>query len=124
MIVLGLVLVLIATGAIVVASMEPSATATDASFTVFGYGFAPNHLEMFVAGAVVAAALLLGIAMVNSGSRRAARRRRALRHNRSEAVRLEEEKRELERKLERERHSEDQLVAGAPAQRRPEDRPA
>lgn len=124
MIVLGLVLVLIATGAIVVASMEPSATATDASFAVFGYGFTPNHLEMFIAGAVVAAVLLLGIAMVNSGSRRAAKRRRALRHNRSEAVRLEEEKRELERKLEHERHSEDQLVAGAPAQRRPEDRPA
>ncbi|MFI6502429.1 hypothetical protein [Nonomuraea typhae] len=124
MIVLGLVLVLIATGAIVVAAMEPSATATDASFTILNYSFAPNHLEMFVAGAVVAAVLLIGIAMVNSGARRASVRRRESRHNRHEAARLEEEKRALERRLEHEvpRQNHDRLVAGS--HRRTEDHPA
>jgi hypothetical protein len=58
----------------------------------------------------------VGIAMVSSGSRRSAHRRRNVRAARAEAsskvARLEDEKRELERKLQREPEPTDRLVAG------------
>ncbi|MFC7103548.1 hypothetical protein ACFQQB_25770 [Nonomuraea rubra] len=67
--------------------------------------------------------------MLGSGSRRTARQRRRLRSARAEAsdrvARLEDEKRDLERKLEREHtngpahgdHSGDRLVAGSDERR-------
>lgn len=123
MIVLGLLFVLLAAGAVVVTVMEPSTTASTASFTMFGYTVQPNHLEMFVAGAGAAVALLLGFALINAGSRRSARRRRRFHDSQAEAARLESEKRALERKLEPDGRMEpgDRLVAGPPAPRKPED---
>ncbi|MEU4231333.1 hypothetical protein AB0F17_44155 [Nonomuraea sp. NPDC026600] len=121
MILLGLVLVLLAGGAIALVASEETAR-----YILFGYTFEFDSLGMFIAGAVTAAVLLLGIAMISSGSRRTATRRRQARVARAETssrvARLEEEKRELQRKLEREHktqpvprpepESADRLVAG------------
>ncbi|WP_143590127.1 hypothetical protein [Thermoactinospora rubra] len=120
MVVLGLLLVLAAAGAIAFVSVNASTT-SDATFSAFGYSVAANHLEMFLAGAAVAAVLLVGIAMLNSGTRRAAERRRRLRAVRHEArdkvAQLEAEKRELERKLEEEHTAHADTRADVPAQR-------
>ncbi|WP_327088248.1 hypothetical protein OIE66_38980 [Nonomuraea sp. NBC_01738] len=78
MIVLGLLLVLLAAGAVVVAAMEPSATVSTVAITLLGYTVQPNHLEMFVAGAVAATLLFLGLMLINLGSRRSARRRKLI----------------------------------------------
>lgn len=106
MIVLGLLLILLAAGGIALVSLEPTATASTATFTYFGYTVQPTHLEMFLIGAATAAVLLIGLAMISSGSRRAARRRKAVREARHEAddrvAQLENEKRRLEHKLETE----------------------
>lgn len=121
MILLGLLLVLLAGGAIALVASEETAR-----YILFGYTFEFNSFGMFIAGAVTAAVLLLGIAMISSGGRRSATRRRQARVARAEAssrvARLEEEKRELERKLEREHETQpvprldpepaDRLVAG------------
>jgi hypothetical protein len=105
MIFLGLVLVLLAGGAIVLVATEESAR-----YILFGYTFQFDHVEMFAAGAVTAAVLLAGLALIGVGARRSARRRRRLRSARTEAsnrlARLEDEKRELERRLEREQAAE------------------
>ncbi|GAA2377219.1 hypothetical protein [Nonomuraea africana] len=131
MIVLGLILVLLAGAAIYVVAMEP-----DTSYTVFGYTFQPSHLEMFLTGAVTAGVLLLGISLLASGSRRSAARRRKLREVRHQAddrvAKLEDEKRQLERKLHEDdsaapatdtvprqaTHTDDHLVAGRPSEER------
>lgn len=101
MIFLGLLLVLLAGGAAILVATEDSAR-----YVLFGYTFAPNHIEMFLAGAAASAALLLGIWMIMIGSRRSAQRRRRLRSARADAsdrvAKLENEKRELEKKLDRE----------------------
>ncbi|WP_336212059.1 hypothetical protein [Nonomuraea sp. LPB2021202275-12-8] len=113
MIFLGLLLVLLAGAAVVLVATEESAR-----YILFGYTFEPNHIEMFVAGAATAGVLLLGIWLMMLGSRRSAQRRRRLRSVRADAsdrvAKLEDEKRELERKLEREHTTDDQLVAGRP----------
>lgn len=141
MIVLGLILILLAAGAIVLISLEESTTASTASLTVFDYTFQPNHLEMYLAGAATAGVLLLGLAMIGSGYRRSSHRRRQMREARVEAhdrvARLEDEKRRLERKLTESettpqvprQHdggtppppppSDDRLVAGPATHRRP-----
>ncbi|MEU6713669.1 hypothetical protein ABZ897_19505 [Nonomuraea sp. NPDC046802] len=110
MILLGVILVLLAGGAVALVATEESAR-----YILFGYTFELNHVEMFLAGAVTAAALLLGLWLVGSGSRRGARRRHRRRAARAEAssrmARLEGEKRDLERKLEREHAPGDRLVA-------------
>ncbi|MFI6321490.1 hypothetical protein ACIBG8_28400 [Nonomuraea sp. NPDC050556] len=130
MIVLGVILILLAAGGIALVSLEPTATDSTATFTDFGYVLHPTHLDMFVTGAATAAVLLIGLAMISSGSRRAARRRRALRSTRHEArdrvSQLEDEKRMLQQRLDtddqlEDRHTSDRLVAGAPAQRPPEE---
>lgn len=106
MIVLGVLLILLAGAAFALVLTEESAR-----YILFGYTFEPNHVEMFLAGAAVSVVLLLGLWMLGSGSRRTAKQRRRLRSARAEAsdrvARLEDEKRDLERKLEREHaHSE------------------
>lgn len=109
MILLGLLLVLLAGGAIALVASEETAR-----YILFGYTFEFNSFGMFIAGAATAAVLLLGIAMISSGSRRSAVRRRQARVARTEAssrvARLEEEKRELQRKLKDEREHEPQPV--------------
>ncbi|MCF6466888.1 hypothetical protein FAF44_00460 [Nonomuraea sp. MG754425] len=114
MIVLGLLLVLLAGGAFALVLTEESAR-----YILFGYTFELGHVQMFLAGAAAAAVLLAGVWLLGSGSRRAARQRRRLRAARAETsnrmARLEGEKRDLERKLEREHTAVpgDRLVAGA-----------
>ncbi|KAB8190304.1 hypothetical protein FH608_035625 [Nonomuraea phyllanthi] len=109
MIVLGLILVLLAGAAIAWVLTEESAR-----YILFGYAFEPDHVETFLVGAATGAVLLLGLWLLGSGSRRSARRRRRLRGVRAEAssrvARLEDEKRELERRLE-----------NGPKETRPED---
>ncbi|SFK04395.1 hypothetical protein SAMN05216275_11625 [Streptosporangium canum] len=105
MIVLGLLLIILAGAAVVAVSWDEAATATTpASFTVFDQTIQLSQLEFFFAGAVTGALFLLGLAVMFSGMRRSATHRRKLRSSRMEArdrvARLEEEKRELERKLE------------------------
>ncbi|MGN9837789.1 hypothetical protein ACTMTI_06685 [Nonomuraea sp. H19] len=109
MIFLGLILVLLAGGAIALVATEESSR-----YILFGYTFELNHLEMFLAGAATTAVLLLGLWLLGSGSRRTARQHRRMRSARAEAssrvAQLEDEKRDLERRLEHE-HSGDRLVA-------------
>ncbi|MFF0770142.1 hypothetical protein ACFYUK_14740 [Nonomuraea wenchangensis] len=116
MIFLGLILVLLAVGAGVLVFTEESSR-----YILFGYTFELNQVEMFLAGAVTAAVLLAGLWMLSSGARRTAKQRRSLRDQRAEAssrmARLEEEKRELERRLEREHAAKQAPVKGVPAQR-------
>ncbi|WP_449061709.1 hypothetical protein [Planomonospora algeriensis] len=104
MIVLGLLLIVLAGAAVIAVSWDEAATSTaTASFTVFDRTFQLSQLEFFFAGVVTGAVLLLGVALMLAGMRHAAARRRRLRDSRMEArdrvARLEEEKRELERKL-------------------------
>ncbi|MER5650067.1 hypothetical protein [Streptosporangium sp. NPDC002524] len=83
---------------------ETAASTTTASFTVFDRLFQFTQLELFFAGVATGAVFLLGLGMMFSGMRRSAAKRRSMRASRTEArdrvTRLEEEKRELERKLE------------------------
>ncbi|GAA2851161.1 hypothetical protein GCM10010517_08740 [Streptosporangium fragile] len=105
MIVLGLLLIVLAGATVIAVSWDETAASTaTASFTVFDRTFQLTQLEMFFAGVATGAVFLLGLAIVLAGMRRSAVRRRRLRASRAEArdrvARLEEEKRELERKLE------------------------
>ncbi|WP_188188723.1 hypothetical protein [Nonomuraea sp. SYSU D8015] len=113
MILLGLLLVLLAVGAVALVLTEETSR-----YILFGYTFELNHLEMFLAGAATAAVLVLGLWLLSSGSRRTARQRRRLRSARAEAssrvAQLEDEKRDLERRLEREHTTSDRLVARGP----------
>ncbi|WP_113698613.1 hypothetical protein [Nonomuraea lactucae] len=107
MIFLGLILVLLAGGAVVLVATEESAR-----YILFGYTFQPDHVEMFAAGAVTAAVLMAGLLLIGAGSRRSARRRRQALSARAEATdkvaKLEDEKRDLQRRLEREQAAERQ----------------
>ncbi len=106
MIVLGLLLIVLAGATVIAVSWdETAASTTTASFTVFDRLFQFTQLELFFAGVATGAVFLLGLGMMFSGMRRSAAKRRSLRASRMEArdrvTRLEEEKRELERKLEK-----------------------
>lgn len=105
MIVLGLLLIVLAGATVIAVSWdETAASTTTASFTVFDRLFQFTQLELFFAGVATGAVFLLGLGMIFSGMRRSASKRRNLRASRTEerdrVARLEEEKRELERKLE------------------------
>ena len=84
MIVLGLLLILIAGGAVVFAVMAPSATAETIVVTALGVKVSASPLAMFLAGAV--SVVLLGIAyvLISRGARRKARSRKELRDLRKE----------------------------------------
>ncbi|GAA2291725.1 hypothetical protein GCM10010149_43930 [Nonomuraea roseoviolacea subsp. roseoviolacea] len=102
---LGLVLVLLAGGAVVLVATEETSR-----YILFGYTLQLDHVQMFAAGAVTAVVLLLGLWMMVAGTRRSARRRRRMRADQAQTsdrvARLEDEKRELEQRLERERAAE------------------
>ncbi|GIH97272.1 hypothetical protein Psi01_79020 [Planobispora siamensis] len=90
--------------AIAVSWDETAASTATASFTVFDRTVQFTQLEFFFAGVATGAVFLLGLALLFAGLRRSAARRKQLRATRMEArdrvAQLEEEKRELERKLE------------------------
>ncbi|MFI9593513.1 hypothetical protein [Nonomuraea sp. NPDC052265] len=102
---LGLILVLLAGGAVALVATEESSR-----YILFGNTYQLDHVQMFVAGAVTAAVLLAGFWLIGAGSRRTARKRRRLRAARAEASdrvsRLEGEKRDLERRLDHDRAAE------------------
>ncbi|WP_326646516.1 hypothetical protein OG884_17990 [Streptosporangium sp. NBC_01755] len=105
MIVLGLLLVVLASATVIAVSWdETAASTTTATFTVFDRVIQLTQLELFFAGVATGAVLLLGLGIMFAGMRRSSSHRRRLRASRAEArdrvTRLEEEKRELERKLE------------------------
>ncbi|MGW2191837.1 hypothetical protein ACWCSH_05735 [Streptosporangium sp. NPDC001682] len=83
---------------------ETAASTTTATFTMFDRVIQLTQLELFFAGVATGAVLLLGLGIMFAGMRRSSAHRRRLRTSRAEArdrvIRLEEEKRELERKLE------------------------
>ncbi|NUW44714.1 hypothetical protein [Nonomuraea rhodomycinica] len=107
---LGLVLVLLAGGAVVLVATEETSR-----YILFGYTLQLDHVQMFAAGAITAAVLLLGLWMMVAGTRRSARRRRRMRADQAQTsdrvARLEDEKRELERRLEREHAATDRAAA-------------
>ncbi|NUR83555.1 MAG: hypothetical protein HOY71_05645 [Nonomuraea sp.] len=55
------------------------------AYTAFGYTVVPDGQQMFLAGAVAMALLVLGLWMMSSGSARSFRRRRQLRAARRHA---------------------------------------
>ncbi|MFB9879300.1 hypothetical protein ACFFMN_15240 [Planobispora siamensis] len=102
---LGLLLIVLAGAAAIAVSWDETAASTaTASFTVFDRTVQFTQLEFFFAGVATGAVFLLGLALLFAGLRRSAARRKQLRATRMEArdrvAQLEEEKRELERKLE------------------------
>ncbi|MFI6506076.1 hypothetical protein ACIBCT_00585 [Streptosporangium sp. NPDC050855] len=82
---------------------ETAASTTTATFTMFDRTYQLTQLELFFAGVATGAVFLLGLGIIFAGMKRSAARRRKLRAARAEehdrVTRLEEEKRELERKL-------------------------
>lgn len=114
MVVLGVVLILLAIAAAIAATVnEPTASTT---ITVFDRAFEVTATQMFVLGIITAALFLLGLALLLKGMQRARARRRELRHARSDVrdrvARLEEEKRELQRRLENARPTGDTTAPG------------
>ncbi|MFG1947489.1 hypothetical protein [Nonomuraea sp. NPDC048826] len=110
MIFLGLLLVILGAGGAILVFAEEGTT-----YDMFGYTFQPNHVEMFVAGAAAATVLLLGLWLIMAGSRRSAKRRRALRATRADAshrvAELEDEKRRLQERLEKEHAAKQRTAA-------------
>ncbi len=84
MIVLGLLLILVAVGAVVFAVTAPSATAQIIVVTALGLKVSASPLAMFVAGAVSLLLLAIGYVLISRGTRRKARSRKELRHLRKE----------------------------------------
>ncbi|MER7132814.1 hypothetical protein [Streptosporangium saharense] len=98
-------MIVLAGATVVAVSWDEAATAAStATFTVFDRTIQLSQLEFFFAGAVTGMVFLLGLALLFAGMRHSAVRRRKMHASRLEArdrvARLEQEKRELERKLE------------------------
>jgi membrane protein implicated in regulation of membrane protease activity len=84
MIVLGLLLILIAAGAVVFAVMAPSATAETIVVTALGVKVSASPLAMFLAGAMSVVVLGIAYLLISRGARRKARSRKELRDLRKE----------------------------------------
>jgi len=84
MIVIGVLLILIAVGAVTFVVMSPAAVTEAVELTAIGITVNATPLASFVAGAVTVALLGLGSAMISQGARRKARSRRELRQLRKE----------------------------------------
>jgi hypothetical protein len=79
MIVLGLLLMLVAAGAVTFVLMAPAATSKAIELTAFGVTVNATPLASFIAGAVALVLLGLGFRMVSRGTRRNASSRKELR---------------------------------------------
>jgi hypothetical protein len=84
MIVIGVLLVLIAVGAVAFVLMAPAAVSKGVELTAIGVTVNATPLASFVAGAMTVALLGLGSAMISQGARRKAKSRRELRQLRKE----------------------------------------
>ncbi|MDH2429569.1 hypothetical protein [Sphaerisporangium sp. TRM90804] len=115
MIVLGLLLIVLA-GAGLIAVANDETGGVTASITVLDRTLQLTNLELFLAGAATAAVFLIGLMMLTGGMRRAGVRRKkavaARAETRDRVARLEEEKRRLERKLEKESAATAETPAG------------
>jgi hypothetical protein len=101
MLALGILLILLAIAAAVAVTInEPAASTT---VTVFGRTFEVSATEMFILGLITAAVFLLGLWLLLKGLRRGRAKRKELRYARLEGrervARLEEENRDLQRRL-------------------------
>jgi|GEM_PF-1987673 len=101
MVALGILMILLAIAAAIAILVNEPATAT--TVTVFGRTFEVSTTQMFVLGVITTALFLIGLALLLGGLRRARARRKELRYARVESrdrlTRLEEENRELQRRL-------------------------
>ncbi|MEW9530474.1 hypothetical protein [Microbispora sp. NPDC049125] len=102
MVLLGLLLILVAAGAVIEVSLND--TANTLPIDVMDRTFNLSPFELFIAGAATAAVFVIGLLMVMAGMRRSTVKRRKLREarlaERDRVSRLEAEKRDLERRLE------------------------
>ncbi|MFC4585904.1 hypothetical protein [Sphaerisporangium corydalis] len=127
MIVLGLLLIVLAGAALVAVANDENGGIT-ASITILDRTLQLSKLELFLAGAATAAVFLIGLLVLTGGMRRSGAKRKKLRaarvETRDRVARLEEEKRQLERKLETETAAtpEPVPVAGTPTGRHATDR--
>ncbi len=78
MIALGLALTLVAAGATVLAVVSSASSSTAIALTAFGVRISASALDLFVAGALAAMMLGLGLALISRGARRSARTHREL----------------------------------------------
>jgi hypothetical protein len=84
MIVFGVLLIVIAVGAVTVALMAPSAASPAIELTAVGLTVSASPLAMFVGGAMSVVLLCIGFALVNRGTRRRARARKELKELRKD----------------------------------------
>ena len=84
MIVIGVLLVLIAAGAVALVLMAPAAMSNAIELTAIGVTVNASPLALFVAGAVSLALFALGFPMITQGIRRKARTRKELHQLRKE----------------------------------------
>lgn len=84
MIVIGLLLILVAAGAVAFVLMAPAATSQAIELTAVGVIVNATPLASFFAGAAAVVLLGLGFALVSRGTRRKASSRAELRHLRKE----------------------------------------
>ena len=84
MIVLGVLLVLIAAGAVTLVLMAPDAMTNAIELTAIGVTVNASPLALFVGGAVTLALFALGFPMITQGIRRNAKRRKELHELRKE----------------------------------------
>ncbi|MDF5757554.1 hypothetical protein [Spongiactinospora sp. TRM90649] len=102
MVLLGLLFMIVAVAAGVVVFTTDTAATTTMPIRVLDRTLELSQSEIFLAGIVAAVIFVIGLSMLSGGLRRTLMLRRDLRRTRGEARRarrLEEEKRELERRL-------------------------
>jgi membrane protein implicated in regulation of membrane protease activity len=84
MIVIGVLLLLIAAGAVGFVVMAPASISQAVELTAMGVKVSATPLASFVAGALSVVMLILGIAMIGHGARRRAKSRKELHDLRKE----------------------------------------
>jgi len=82
----GVLLILVAVGAVTLALMAPAAMSPTIEVSAVGLTVLASPLAMFVGGAASVVLLLLGFGMVSRGTRHRARTRRELKELRKERV--------------------------------------